>query len=89
VDRSEKPDLSVGTILKLHTRAQRQSEDLYTFLGRELPDISVEERLQYLAAILNDYFEAYRFDPEDEMSRDGYRIKRFYPVGERNDLSEE
>ncbi len=88
MDRSEQPDLSIGTILKLHARAQRQTEDLYTFLSRELPDISVEERLQYLAAILNDHFEAYRFDPEDEMSRDGYRIKRFYPVGEWNELSE-
>ena len=89
MNRQQEPDLSIGTILKLHTRAQRQREDLYTFLSKELPDIPVEDRLQYLAAILNDYFEAYRFDPEDEMSRDGYRIKRFYPVGEWNDLSEE
>ena len=89
MNRSQEPDLSLGNILKLHTRAQRQREDLYTFLSKELPDIPVEDRLQYLAAILNDHFEAYRFDPEDEMSRDGYRIKRFYPVGEWDELSEE
>jgi hypothetical protein len=73
------PDLSPGNILKLHTQAQRQEQDLYTFLRERFPDVPVEDRLKYLAAILNDFFEDYRFDPEDEMSRDGYRIKRFYP----------
>ena len=87
MDRREEPDLSLGTILKLHTRAQRQEKDLCTFLREELPELSVEDRLKYLAAILNDYFDAYRFDPEDEMSRDGYRIKRFYPVGALHELS--
>ena len=77
-------DLSPGNILKLHTRAQLQEEDLYTFLKRELPEISVEERLQYLAAILNDFLEEYDYDNDDEMSRDGYRIKRFLPKGLSN-----
>ena len=75
-------DLSIGNILKLHTKAQLQQEDLYTFLKRELPDITPEQRLQYLSAVLNDHFEAYRFDPDDEYSIDGYIIKRFYPKGE-------
>ena len=74
-------DLSVGNILKLNTKAQLQREDLYTFLKKELPDISAEDRLKYLAAILNDCFEVYRFDPKDEFSEDGYIIKRFYPKG--------
>jgi hypothetical protein len=75
-------DLSTGNVLKLHTRAQMQDKDLYSFLKKELPEIGVEERLQYLAAILNDFLEEYDYDPEDEMSMDGYRIKRFFPKGE-------
>ena len=74
-------DLSPGTILKLHTRAQLQKDDLYTFLKREFPELSAEERLQYLAAILNDFLEEYDYDNDDEMSMDGYRIKRFRPKG--------
>jgi len=76
------PDLSVGNIVKLHAKAQRQGDDLYTFLKRELPDISVEERLQYLSAVLNDHFEGYRIDESDEIRDGGYIIKRFVPVGE-------
>ncbi len=76
-------DLSVGTILKLHTKAQLQNEDLYAFLKKELPDLTPEERLQYLAAILNDYLEAYDFESDDEYRIDGYIVKRFYPKGER------
>jgi len=75
-------DLSVGNILKLHTKAQLQKEDLYSFLKKELPDITAEERLQYLSAILNDYLEEYSFDSSDEYSVDGYIVKRFYPKGE-------
>jgi len=74
-------DLSMGNILKLHTQAQLQNKDLYSFLRQTFPDLSPEERLQYLAAILNDYLEAYDYDPEDEMSIDGYRVKRFLPKG--------
>ena len=74
-------DLSVGNILKLNTRAQLQKDDLYTFLKREFPDIPVEERLKYLSAVLNDFFEEYTFDSDDEFSADGYVIKRFYPKG--------
>jgi hypothetical protein len=74
-------DLSVGNILKLNTKAQLQNDDLYTFLKREFPDISVEDRLKYLSAVLNDFFEAYRFESDDEFSVDGYIIKRFYPKG--------
>jgi hypothetical protein len=79
---AETVDLSVGNILKLHTKAQLQNDDLYTFLKREFSDISAEERLKYLSAILNDYFEAYHYDNADEYSADGYIVKRFYPKGE-------
>jgi len=81
-------DLSPGTILKLHTRAQFQKEDLYSFLKKELPELDPETRLQYLSAILNDFLEEYRWDPEEEMRMDGYRIKRFFPKG-RNDAERE
>jgi len=84
----KEPDLSPGTILRLHTRAQLQAEDLYTFLRKEFPEIPVEDRLKYLAAILNDFFEEYEHDPDDEMSVDGYRIKRFIPKGLSGDPGE-
>ncbi len=74
-------DLSIGNILKLNTKAQLQKEDLYTFLKKEMPDISAEDRLKYLSAVLNDFFEAYTYDNEDEFRADGYVIKRFYPKG--------
>ena len=77
----EEVDLSVGNILKFNTKAQLQKDDLYTFLKREFPDIPVEERLKYLSAVLNDFFEEYTFDSDDEFSADGYVIKRFYPKG--------
>jgi hypothetical protein len=76
-------DLSIGNILKLHTKAKMQNSDLYTFLKSELPDISPEDRLKYLSAILNDYFDEYTFDKNDEYSTDGYIIKRFYPKKNR------
>ena len=78
---AEQVDLSIGNILKLHTKAQLQEEDLYAFLKKELPDITPEERLQYLSAILNDHLDAYRFNNSDEYSVDGYIVKRFYPRG--------
>jgi hypothetical protein len=78
---AETVDLSVGNILKLNTKAQLQQEDLYSFLKKELPDIPVEDRLKYLSAILNDFFESYTFDKDDEFSIDGYIVKRFYPKG--------
>jgi hypothetical protein len=72
-------DLSVGNILKLHTKAKMQDKDLYSFLKEEFPNLSVEDRLKYLSAILNDFFEEYEFDNNDELKSQGYIIKRFYP----------
>ncbi len=81
---AEEIDLSIDNILRLNTKAQIQKDDLYTFLKREFPDISAEDRLKYLSAVLNDFFEEYRFDNADEFSADGYVIKRFYPKGLEN-----
>jgi hypothetical protein len=80
----QEPDLSVGNILKLHTRAQLQKDDLYTFLKREMPEISTEDRLKYLSAVLNDYFEAYAIREDEEIRDGGYVIKRFMPKGARD-----
>jgi len=73
------PDLSIANILKLNTKAQLQDEDLYTFLSKELPDISVEDRLKYLAAVLNDYYEEYEKRDKEEIRDGGYIIQKFYP----------
>ncbi|WP_456381811.1 hypothetical protein [Hydrogenimonas sp.] len=75
----ETPDLSPGNVERLHRKLQSQREDIYTFLKREYPDGGVEERLKYLAAILNDFFEEYTFGEDDELRDGGYVIKRFFP----------
>ncbi|WP_292662900.1 hypothetical protein [Nitratifractor sp.] len=78
-------DLSPDTIAALHRKARGQNNDLYTFLKRELPDLGVEERLQTLAAVLNDYLEEYRWENDDELKDEGYIVKRFYPLPESDD----
>ena len=74
-------DLSIEHIAKLNSELQNQKKDIYTFLKEKYPDMKVEDRLKYLATILNDFFEEYEFDENDEFSSDGYIIKRFYPKG--------
>ncbi|WP_456429600.1 hypothetical protein [Nitratifractor sp.] len=78
-------DLSADAIAALHRKARRQNDDLYTFLKRELPDLGVEERLQTLAAVLNDHLEEYRWEDDDELKDEGYIVKRFYPLPESHD----
>ena len=73
------PDLSEARIADLHREVMAQERDLYTFLKGRFPDLPVEERLKYLAAVLNDHFDDYRFDADDELRDEGYVIKRFYP----------
>ncbi len=73
------PDLSEENIAKLNDEVQCQNDHLYDFLKRKYPDIPVEARLQYLAAILNDFFDDYTFDEKKEETRDeGYVIKKFF-----------
>jgi len=79
VEQNKNLDLSVEYIKSLHEKIQAQDEDIYTFLQKEFPDLVVEDRLKYLATILNDFFDDYTFDENDEMRRDGYVIKRFFP----------
>lgn len=76
---AEEPDLSLENIERLHRKIQSQQDDIYTFLMREYTDIAVEERLKYLATILNDFFKDYIFDADDELRHEGYVIKRFFP----------
>ncbi|SFP22708.1 hypothetical protein [Hydrogenimonas thermophila] len=79
MEQNKNLDLSVEYIKSLHKKIQAQDDDIYTFLQKEFPDMVVEDRLKYLATILNDFFDDYTFDENDEMRRDGYIIKRFFP----------
>jgi hypothetical protein len=72
-------DLSVENIAKLHNKCKNQNDDLYIFLKKEFPDLSVEDRLKYLSTILNDFFEEYKFNQNDRHSDEGYSIVKFFP----------
>jgi len=72
-------DLSIENIKSLHKKCKNQKEDLYTFLKKEFPSLSVENRLKYLATILNDFIEEYEWDEKDRHKDDGYLIVKFYP----------
>ncbi len=73
-------DLSEKNIKNLHENCKNQNEDLYMFLKKEFPEISTEERLKYLAAILNDYLEEYKWDEKAPRHKDeGYSIVKFFP----------
>jgi len=74
------PDLSVENIKKLNEKCQKQDKDLYMFLKDEFPDIDIEDRLKYLATILNDHFEDYEFNEDAPRHKDeGYSIVKFWP----------
>ncbi len=76
----EKPDLSVDNIKRLNEKCQKQNKHLYEFLKEEYPGLSTEERLKYLATVLNDYFDDYEFDEKVERYKeDGYSIVKFRP----------
>ena len=73
-------DLSVENIKKLHEKCKNQDEDLYMFLKKEFPNMKIEDRLKYLATILNDHFEDYEYDENAPRHKDeGYSIVKFYP----------
>ena len=74
-----KLDLSLENIKNLHNKCKNQKEDLYTFLKKEFPSLSVEERLKYLATILNDFIEEYEWDEKNRHKDEGYSIVKFYP----------
>ena len=72
-------DLSEKNIKNLHNKCKNQDKDLYSFLKKEFPELSTEDRLKYLSTILNDFFEEYKFNNEDRLSDEGYSIVKFYP----------
>jgi len=73
-------DLSKENIQKLHNKCKSQNKDLYMFLKEEFPNLSTEERLKYLAAILNDFLEEYKWDENAPRHKDdGYSIVKFFP----------
>jgi hypothetical protein len=77
---SENLDLSVENIKRLHNKCKTQDKDLYMFLKEEMPDISTEDRLKYLATVLNDFIEEYEWDEKATRHKDdGYSIVKFYP----------
>ncbi|NPA12252.1 MAG: hypothetical protein GXO62_08410 [Epsilonproteobacteria bacterium] len=77
-------DLSVENIKRLNEKCQNQNKDLYMFLKDEFPKLSTEERLKYLATVLNDYLEEYDYDENAPRHKeDGYSIVKFYPKGNK------
>ena len=66
-------------IKKLHTKCKNQEEDLYSFLEKELPELSIEERLKVMAEVLNEYLEEYEYDSSKKIKRDAYSITQFHP----------
>jgi len=75
-----KIDLSEENIKKLHNKCKTQDKDLYMFLKEEFPDLNTEERLKYLATILNDFLEEYEWNENAPRHQDeGYSIVKFYP----------
>jgi predicted type IV restriction endonuclease len=73
-------DLSEKNIRKLNEKCQNQDKHLYEFLKDEFPELSTEDRLKYLATILNYFFEDYAFDEKAKRHKeDGYSIVKFWP----------
>ena len=56
-----------------------QECDLYSFLEKELPELSIEERLKVMAEVLNEYLEEYNYDSSKKIKRDAYSITQFHP----------
>ena len=78
-----KLDLSLENIKNLHNKCKNQKEDLYTFLKKEFPSLSVEERLKYLATILNDFIEEYEWDEKNRSSKTNIRINNSCREGDK------
>jgi predicted type IV restriction endonuclease len=75
-----KIDLSKENIRRLNEKCQKQDKHLYEFLKNEYPKLKTENRLKYLATVLNDFFEDYEFDEKAPRHKeDGYSIVKFWP----------
>ncbi|QCT94186.1 hypothetical protein FE773_03040 [Caminibacter mediatlanticus TB-2] len=82
MERKMNLDLSEENIKRLNNKCQAQNKHLYEFLKEEFPGLNIEDRLKYLATILNDHFEDYEFDEKaDRHKEDGYSIVKFWPKG--------
>ena len=66
-------------IKKLHEKCKTQQSDLYSFLEKELPELSIEDRLKLMAEVLNEYLEEYNYDNTKKIKRDAYSITQFHP----------
>ncbi len=66
-------------IKDLHKKCKMQECDLYSFLEKELPELSIEERLKVMAEVLNEYLEEYNYDSSKKIKRDAYSITQFHP----------
>jgi hypothetical protein len=66
-------------IKEIHQKCQKQSEDLYSFLEKELPSLTVDERLKVMAEVLNDYLEEYEYNQKDKLKKEEYSITKFFP----------
>ena len=77
----EQIDLSAENIAALHNDIVDAKKDIYTFLKERFAHLSVEERLKYLAAILNDHFDSYEKTGK-ELRDGGYIIQEFVPKEE-------
>ena len=71
--------MDLKKIATLHEKCKECGDDLYSFLEREFPDISIEERLKIMASILNEHLEEYEFNQADKLKREGYSITKFCP----------
>ena len=74
-----KLDLSEENIKNLHSKCKNQDKHLYEFLKDEFPLMKIDDRLKYLAAILNDFLEEYEWNDNDRIKEEGYSIVKFYP----------
>ena len=66
-------------IKRLHEKCKTQECDLYSFLEKELPELTIEDRLKVMAEVLNEYLEEYAYDSTKKIKRDAYSITQFHP----------
>ncbi len=72
-------DLDENMLKELHDGCRARGCDLYSYLKERFPASDTQQRLKYLAAVLNEFLEDYEYDKEDRIKEDGYLIVRFFP----------
>ncbi len=71
--------MDLEKIQALHKKCQAQECDLYSFLEKEFPELSIEDRLKVMASVLNEHLEEYEYNQADKLKREDYSITKFYP----------